>query len=296
MSQMRESAREKILRLAKQGDPVTLAALLERKLRDREIAVRVERERDRLGIVLESHTLPERSELVEWIAKAMNRLEPEGIATVEIWAYRYTEPDADWVEVVNLHSVAVTQSLSAWLESNLVFPSSPENGGAIAPKIATEEFLRFHLSPQDAALLPIACIKEVLQVSASEVLPVPHTSDRILGAYNWRGEMLWMVDLKRLLGLESREFSDSDNRSGSSFRGGRSSAIALSVEGQVLGLLVEQIKDIEKHDLQQIEPARAGLFDRQLLPFTRGYLTESNAIVLDARAVLWGAKQLGNLG
>lgn len=290
---MREPAREKILRLAKQGDPATLAALLERKLRDREIAVRVERERERLGIVLEAYSLPERSELVDWIAKAMNKLEPEGVEAVEIWAYRYTEQDADWVEVINLHTVAATQSLSAWLESNLVFPSSPEDRGAIAPKIAAEEFLRFHLSPQDAALLPVACVKEVLQVSANEILPVPHTSDRILGAYNWRGEMLWLIDLKRLLGLESREFPDSDSRS-SSFRGGRGSAIALSVEGQVLGLLVEQIKDIEQHDLQQIEPPRAGLFNQQLLPFTRGYLTESNAIVLDARALLWGAKQLGN--
>lgn len=293
MSQMREQAREKILRLAKQGDPVTLAALLDRKLRDRQITVRVERDGERLTIVLESEMLPERSELADWIGKAMRKLEPESIEAIEIWAYRYNEPDPDWVEVLSLEVESSSLSLSAWLESNLALPSLTEPVAESVPNVAGEEFLRFHLSPQEAALLPVGCIKEVLQLSASEILPVPHTSDRILGAYNWRGEMLWLVDLKRLLGLEAQESATAAMRGG--FPSGLASAIALSVDDQVLGLLVEQINDIEQHDLQQLEPPSLGLFGPQLRSFARGYLTESNAIVLDARALLWGARQLGNL-
>lgn len=294
MTQTRQQAREQILKLAKQGDPSTLAALLDRKLRAREIAVRVERKDERLSIILESEETPEQDRIVSLIGKAMKKLNAERIKTVEIWGCRRGQERPDWVQALTLDQTSLKQALSAWLESSIVLPSFQSNRKAIAPKPVGEEFLRFHLGAKDAALLPVSCIKEVLQVSASEILPVPHMSDRLLGVYNWRGEMLWLLDINRLLGFEPTATSDGSWSGNLDAKSGKASAIALSLDGQVLGLLVRRVDDIERHDLQELEPASAGLFAPQLLPFARGYLTEADAMVLDARAILLAAKQFGH--
>ncbi len=34
-----------------------------------------------------------------------------------------------------------------------------------------------------------------------EIVPIPHMPPWVMGVHNWRGEILWMVDLGHLLGL-----------------------------------------------------------------------------------------------
>ncbi|MDY7016132.1 MAG: chemotaxis protein CheW, partial [Cyanobacteriota bacterium] len=203
MSQIGQQARDKILKLAKQGDSDTLAALLERKLRNRGISVRVERKEGLLTIVLRSAERLDEEELGSSIANAMKKLNPAGIQAVEIWGFRQGQTLPDWSHRAAFDRASLKQAFSAWLESSLVLPSLQSPRPEVASKLLGEEFLRFYLSAKDAALLPVSCVKEVLQVVAADILPVPHLSDRLLGVYNWRGEMLWLVDLNRLLGFSS---------------------------------------------------------------------------------------------
>src|SRR4028119_505422 len=66
---------------------------------------------------------------------------------------------------------------------------------------ASEQFLRFRLFPNTIALLPVPQLTEVLTIRSSQIVPIFHMPAWVMGVYNWRGEILWMVDLGHLVGL-----------------------------------------------------------------------------------------------
>lgn len=68
------------------------------------------------------------------------------------------------------------------------------------PDSQTRKFLQFYIGERDFALIPVETVAEIATVRLSEVLPVPEMRSCILGVYNWRGEMLWVVDFGELLG------------------------------------------------------------------------------------------------
>ena len=75
-------------------------------------------------------------------------------------------------------------------------------GSATAEEAAKEQqqFLRFHLAPDLNAALPVEQMTEVFTVATTKVVPIPHMPPWVIGVYNWRGEILWLVDLGYLLG------------------------------------------------------------------------------------------------
>ncbi|WP_446877777.1 chemotaxis protein CheW [Phormidesmis sp. 146-33] len=64
-----------------------------------------------------------------------------------------------------------------------------------------EQFLRLDIVPETTALLPIQQIAEVLSIPIAQIIPIPHMPAWVMGVHNWRGEILWMVDLGHLCGL-----------------------------------------------------------------------------------------------
>ena len=152
-----------------------------------------------------------------------------------------------------------------------------------------EKFLRFQLGAEGIALLPLNVIKQVMQVSVNEILPVPQMPGCVFGIYNWRGEMLWLVDIGQLVGFPP--LSGSENVM----------AIAIQIEDKTLGLVVRQINDIERHHLHQINLPAIGLFAPELMPYLQGYLIGANQevlMVLNAGAIanapLWQINRMGN--
>lgn len=142
------------------------------------------------------------------------------------------------------------------------------------PTETCQRLLRFPLGLQDSALLPLEQIAEILRVNLAEILPVPEMPDCILGICNWRGEMLWLVDLNHLVGfvpLSSTAVSPI--------------AMVVQVNDQPVGLVVQQVNDIELHELEKLQPAAAGLFPAKLLPFVLGTLPGGSGTVLDATAI-----------
>ena len=98
---------------------------------------------------------------------------------------------------------------------------------------------------------------------------------QVLGICNWRGEMLWLIDLNHLVGY-----------SPVSWVSGVSPAVmVVQVDNQSVGLVVQQVNDIELHDLQQLQPVAPGLFPPKLLPFVLGALRGDKGTVLDVIAI-----------
>lgn len=140
-----------------------------------------------------------------------------------------------------------------------------------------QKFLRFALGSQDSGLLPLEQISEVLSITVADILPVPEMPSCVLGIYNWRGKMLWLIDLEHLV---------DDPPMSQQGRGLEPlMAMVIQMDGQSMGLVVQYVNDIELHDAEQLQPAAAGLFPPRILPFLKGYLPGANGTVLDTEAI-----------
>jgi positive phototaxis protein PixI len=158
------------------------------------------------------------------------------------------------------------------------------------PKENVVRLLRLPLELGDSALLPLEQIREIIRVDVAEILPVPEMPSCVLGICNWRGEMLWVVDLNDLVGYPS-PFRTQQLLLSSLM------ILVIQVNNQSIGLGVQQVKDIELHDMRQLMPATPGLFSSSLLPFVAGTLPGCGDAVLDVKAItqcpLWKKHQRG---
>ncbi|MBD2775894.1 chemotaxis protein CheW [Iningainema tapete] len=138
-----------------------------------------------------------------------------------------------------------------------------------------QRFLSFPIGTYGNSLIPLDQITEILRVNLEEILSVPETPSSVLGAYNWRGDMLWLIDLEHLIGGYSI-FAQVLTP--------QLIAIVLQVDSYYFGLVVKSVNEIELHHLNQLLPARMGSFPTQLLPFIIGYLPNGST-VLNPKAV-----------
>jgi positive phototaxis protein PixI len=143
--------------------------------------------------------------------------------------------------------------------------------------LATEKkFLTFSLGSEDNAVIPLAKIAEVIQVSLSEICVVPQMHSCVTGIYNWRGEMLWLVNLEKMLGYSSVSHSHPV---------AKMMAVVIQHEGKSLGLLVSQLTDIESLDAEQMKPMNDELFSPEISQFLDGYFIQSgDSIILSINA------------
>jgi positive phototaxis protein PixI len=150
---------------------------------------------------------------------------------------------------------------------------SPE----LPPPDNRERLLRVHLSLQDSALLPLKQTTEVIRVNGEDILPIPDMPDCVLGICNWRGEMLWLVDISHLVGLPPLVWR----------KQGMASPFVVVTEQneQALGLMVSRVEDVEFHSLENLQPATSGLLSPGLMPFVLGVLPNSGTPVLNVLAI-----------
>ncbi len=148
---------------------------------------------------------------------------------------------------------------------------------AIAPPTpdVRHPFLRFQLGPE-TALIPLTQATEILHLEPVDILPIPAVPDWVLGVHDWRGELLWLLDLERLVGLSSVCQPHA--------RSAQLQGVVVRINHQSLGVVVRSIADIELHDEAMLKPVRSGLFSDSLLPYLGGYFVEGGP-VLDLRSI-----------
>lgn len=174
-------------------------------------------------------------------------------------------------------------------------PSRANSVTRFVNKTKEEQFLRFYLHPDTRIMLPIKQVTEVLKIQFGQIVPIPQMPTWIMGVYNWRGEVLWMLDLGNLLSLDSW-YQHESNPSGHS-------VIVLSPykekseadgENIHLGLVVSQVEDIEMCDPTTIQPTSNSKIMAQLQSFLRGYWLKPGGdliSVLDGLAIVGAMPQ-----
>ncbi|MCX7594311.1 MAG: chemotaxis protein CheW [Fischerella sp.] len=154
--------------------------------------------------------------------------------------------------------------------SKLTLASKPTNNNL------EDGYLRFQLNRQAPAVLSMRYTQEAIVVPVESVTSMPNMPACILGLMNWRSHIVWVVDLPRMLNLESL-----DNR----FR--QFSIIIIRVESVLLGLVVQEIKGTTKFMPDEIR-SPVGQVASSLVPYLRGCVIQKKEIllVLDAQAIV----------
>ena len=162
-----------------------------------------------------------------------------------------------------------------------------------------QQFLRFHLEPDITALLAVEQMTEVLTMASSEIVPIPHMPAWVMGVYNWRGEILWMMDLGHLVGLtplyqQANSLSNYTAIVVHSAQSGRQQSVSQNTGSKMLGLLVNRVEDMEWSNPDLIQSPPQSVVSPELVPFLRGYLLKPNGemlVVLDGNSIIAGMPQ-----
>lgn len=179
--------------------------------------------------------------------------------------------------------LSVRSFLSPSVEKQLI--------GSLPASRTSEQFLRFHLLPDTTVLLPIQQLTEVLTIPRSQIVPIFQMPTWVMGAYNWRGEVLWIVDLGYLVGL-TPWYQRANNTSAYTaivLQAPTKDSTATNPKNEILGLVVNRVEDIEWCNPDEIQSPPSSTVTPELVPFLRGYWLKSNddmLVVIDGKAII----------
>ncbi len=156
------------------------------------------------------------------------------------------------------------------------------NGASIAlPTIrstatAGEMYLRFRLDRQTTAVVPMAQTQEALVLASERVSVIPNLPSPVLGLFNRRSSLLWLVDLPELLGLEPLD------------RHCRSYDLVLLRVGQTpLAVAVRSIQGVVRFAAEEVR-SPIGSFNPNFTPYLSGWILREQelVLVLDPAAII----------
>lgn len=153
--------------------------------------------------------------------------------------------------------------------TNITLPLKPNQNNL------ADTYLKFHLNQQTAAVLSMKHTQEAILVPIESVTSMPNMPICILGLMNWRSRIIWVVDLPRMLNLESLDY-----------RLRQYSTLVIQVESLVLGLVVQEIKGTTKFIADEVH-SPIGQVASSLVPYLCGCVVQQEEIllVLDAQAI-----------
>jgi positive phototaxis protein PixI len=128
----------------------------------------------------------------------------------------------------------------------------------------TQNFLSFSVNEQVSGLLSAMELVEVLSVKTEAIVPISGTSAAVMGVCNWRGEVLWLVDVGAL--LQVGRLCDRN------LLLSKYDVIIAKSAGGPIGLVVEAIDQmcwIDPDEIQLSPPQGTAL--PILLPYLQGY-------------------------
>lgn len=187
---------------------------------------------------------------------------------------------------------SLPKSYESWVSEQAIQASEALNEEVVS----SEEFLRLRIGADVPVLLPLQQLTEVLSISENQMMPMPHMPAWMMGIYNWRGEILWVADLGYLCGFTPWYQSPTHRSSYSTVvlnladRSAHShSAHPTSVKGQFIGLVVQQIEDMEWCNLTEIQLSSPVPISQKLIELAVGYWQKLDGTVL---TILSGEKLL----
>jgi positive phototaxis protein PixI len=137
-------------------------------------------------------------------------------------------------------------------------------------------FLRFQLDRQTTAVVPMLQTQEAIILPAGRISVIPNLPAPVMGLFNRRSSLLWLVDLPDILGLEPID------------RHAHSYDVALLKVGQTpLAVAVRSILGVTRFNKEEIE-SPIGSFNPAFTPYLHGWILREQelVLVLDPEAII----------
>lgn len=135
------------------------------------------------------------------------------------------------------------------------------------PSIGTGEmqFASFHIGD----LLLGVDIHQVREINRNlHISPVPHTPEAVRGVINLRGEVVTVIDLRRVLGLPPAEVTRATRN------------VIVNSEGERIGLLVDAVADVITCQAEDIDTLPENLSDLEQRLFAGVFKLEQGLLVV----------------
>jgi positive phototaxis protein PixI len=113
-----------------------------------------------------------------------------------------------------------------------------------------QQFLRFQLQVDLMALIEIDLVTELVNIPSDRIVPMPHLPPAVMGIYNWRGEILWIVNLATLIEASLPAGRVRSLQPTIILSSGVTPEDRLQ---KTIGLVVDELDEIEWFDLDSIE-------------------------------------------
>lgn len=186
--------------------------------------------------------------------------------------------------------------VSEFLSGGTSLVQQPETPVTGKTAVVEQQFLRFHLSGETTALLPVHQMTEVLAIPVTQIVPIPHMPPWVMGVYNWRGEILWIADLGHLVGLTPlyQQTISHSTYTAIVIHGEQQmlSRAGRQITGRkMLGLVVNRVEDMESFSTDLIQSPPQSTVTPELVPFLRGYWMKPNGemlMVFEGKSIIAG--------
>lgn len=175
---------------------------------------------------------------------------------------------------MNTVPTVINATQSVFEETN---PQLDPLGLTPIPEDTRQRFLRFQLSGEHGALLPLTDVMEILQLSTPAILPIPDVPMWVPGVCNWRGNMLWLIDISMVIeGTPLWKPSSSLEQP---------MVIVVESDEFSAGLLVEKVDDVELISAETILHLE-DLNSPKSTSIAMGHLPDHGGIILDVAMIL----------
>lgn len=142
-------------------------------------------------------------------------------------------------------------------------------------------------------LVEIDRVVELISIPIERVVPMPHLPPAVKGVYNWRGEILWIVDLSGLLGIAATPQSYRNLQPTIVMSKPATEECSFPVaadrdRSQALGFIVGEIAEIEYYDADRIRSPLPDWIDPDLAKWLRGWWKSTSGeifLILDVLAI-----------
>ncbi|MEB3295266.1 MAG: chemotaxis protein CheW [Synechococcales bacterium] len=145
----------------------------------------------------------------------------------------------------------------------------------------SQQLLRFSLSEGHQVLLPTQHLLEILGAAQTPIIPIPDMPAAVMGVCNWRGEILWLVDLSCYLGFGALSFTNLQRKS---FK-----TLIAQAGQQRVGFVVAQVEQMIWLERSQLLPVPNPPMNPVLARSLQGYYADpvgNMLLVLDGIAVI----------
>ncbi len=99
----------KTLEMARRGDPLAIATLMNRSLKPKGITITIQRQQDLLRITLEATQIPEQHTLMPFVRSRINSLGMQSLRRVQVQGRQQGTEAAAWIEEFPLQPLSSTQ-------------------------------------------------------------------------------------------------------------------------------------------------------------------------------------------